>query len=207
MRSRRKPPAAPGSPEAGFSLVEGLMAAALLLIVAVSILPLFYRALESNLFGGRRSQLATFASGDLEALNQQPVDQSAWSVSAAPGGVLDLGTSFWEDLTQTNPETLGDERWDAPWTVGNTPTAGPGVLTLWRSDAEVRKYALADVQILVGAGGGVVTGGAHPMLFDNPLTDDDGAHFTELRVTIKEMRDALPAASGKRITVGQLRAF
>ena len=43
--------------DAGFSLVEGLIAAALLLVIAVSILPLFTRALKSNLSGGRASQL------------------------------------------------------------------------------------------------------------------------------------------------------
>ncbi|MCP4250943.1 MAG: hypothetical protein GY778_28230 [bacterium] len=204
MTGRRRPPApvAPStSSDSGFSLVEGLIAAALLLVIAVSILPIFVRALDNNLSGGRRSQLSTFASGDLEALNQVPIDQDAWSVAGEPGGVLSLGSRFWANGSVSNPVTLGDERWV------DLETDAPGELILWQSDAAIRKYSLADIQILVGAGGGLVSGGANPMLFDNPLTDDEGGHFTELRLTIKENRDALPAASGRRITIGHFRAF
>ena len=50
---------------------------------------------------------------------------------------------------------------------------------------------------MVTAGGA----GASPFLFDNPLTSDDNAHLTEIRVTVKEQREALPAASGQRVTI------
>ena len=45
------------------------------------------------------------------------------------------------------------------------------------------------------------------MLLDTPLTDDENAHLLEFRVTMKENREALPAATGKRITVSHHRAF
>jgi len=200
MRTQSK--AAGAGAQAGFSLIEGLIAAALLLVVAVSVLPLFVRALESNLAGGRRSQLSTFAGAELEEVNQAPVDQAAWSVTGQPGGVLTLDSRFWDAGAPSVPDTLGDERW--------VDAEGDAVgLIQWQSDVTIRKYALADLQILIGSGpgGGVVSGGLNPMLFDDPLSDDEGAHFIERRVTVKERRAALPAATGKRITVSQLRAF
>ena len=188
--------------QAGFSLVEGLIAAALLLVIAVSVLPIFMRALESNLSGGRSSQLSTFVSTDLEGVNQEPVDQDAWDVGGTGTGVLDLGDDFF-DLGPSSPSLyVGDEK----WVDTEADATGPGSL-LWRRNISVRKYSLADVQILVGAGGGLVTAGESPMLFDAPLTDDAEAHLAEIRVTIKERRDGVPAASGKRVTTGHFRAF
>ena len=207
MRTNHQPPAAgrPRSGEAGFSLVEGLIAAALLLVVAVSVLPLFTRALESNISGGRSSQLSTFVTADIESVNQMLVDRDEWDV-AASGGTLDLGTTFW-DLgplfdTAGVPDTLGDEAWvDAV-----TDAQGP---VLWSRNISVRKYSLADLQILAGTdvAEDALTAVGNPMLFDMPLTDDEDAHIVEVRVSIKENRDALPVGSGKRITVGHFRAF
>ena len=192
----------PARGQAGFSLIEGIIAAGLLLVVAVAVLPIFVRALDSNLSGGRRSQLSTFASGELEELNQQSVDQAAWSVAGAPGGVLERGSRFWDSGPNLEPDLLGDEAW-----VDVLP-ADPDRLVLYqRSSSTVRKYNLADIQIVVGAGGGLASSGVDPMLFDSPLADDDGAHLTEIRVSIRENREALPAASGKRITVRQFRVY
>ncbi len=200
MRTTRR---IPSNGQAGFSLVEGLIAAALLLVVAVSVLPIFIRALDSNLAGGRRSQLSTFASGELEELNQESVDQAAWSVAGAPGGVLELGSRFWDIGADVDnaPEKLGDEKWV------DLEGDAAGLILFQRSSASVRKYNLADIQVVVGAGGGLASSGANPMLFDNPLADDDGAHLTEIRISIRENRETLNAASGKRITVRQFRVY
>ncbi len=190
--------------EAGFSLVEGLIAAALLLVISISVLPLFTRALESNISGGRSSQLSTFVSADIEAVNQLPVDGDAWDLPMS--GVLDLGTQKWDVGALFDADAvhyLGDEKWVDDGDSHDGPL-------MWSRNAEVRKYSLADIQILIGTSGGLVTGGAagaSPFLFDNPLTTDENAHLAEIRVTVKEQRNALPAASGKRITVGHFRSF
>lgn len=191
--------------QAGFSLIEGLIAAALLLVIAVSILPIFVRAIDSNLSGGRASQLSTFVSADIEGVNQEPVDQDAWDVAASlTPGVLDLGDDFWDIGPPLPGLKLGDEK----WVDLETDATGPGSL-MWSRNVSIRKYSLSDVQILIGTdpAAGLVTGGVSPMLFDNPLTDDSEAHIAEVRVTLKERRDALPAASGKRMTVGHFRSF
>ncbi len=191
--------------ESGFSLVEGLIAAALLLIIAVGVLPLFTRALESNIAGGRSSQLSTFVGADIEIVNQGPVDDDDWSIAGEPGGVLDLGTKYWDIgnlYSPTVPDELGDEKWLDEADVGSHE--GP---IMWGLSASVRKYSLADLHILLGTGGVLVTEGESPFLFDDPLTDDENAHIAEVRVTIREERTGLPAATGQRITVGHYRAF
>ena len=197
-------PRNPARSQCGFSLVEGIIAAALVLVVAVAVLPIFVRALDSNLSGSRRSQLSNFVSGGLEELNQGPIDRDEWSVEGVPGGVLaagpGLGSSFWDAGADYEPDRLGDEKWVA------TEASAAG-LVLFERNADLRKYSLSDIQIVIGAGGGVTTGGGDPLLFDNPLTTDDAAHLTEMRVSIKENREALPVASGKRITVSHFRAF
>ncbi len=199
-----------GHRQAGFLLIEGLIATALLLVVAVSTLPLFTRALENNLSGGRSSQLSTFVVGDIESVNQTPVDQDAWMVGTTPEGVLDLDSRYWDmgPLYDTDtPNFLGDEKWIA------SEDEAEGLI-LWSRSASVRKYSLADIQIVISSdAGGVVTGGDDPsadfspMLFDNPLTDDSNAHLTEMRVTIREQRGTLAASTGRGMTVGHFRAF
>ena len=199
MRKMNKP-----AGQAGFSLVEGLIAAALLLVIAVSVLPIFMRALESNLSGGRSSQLATFVTTDIEAVSQEPVDQDAWDVGGTGTGVLELGEDFW-DMGPPLPNLfLGDEK----WVDTEADATGPSSL-MWSREIEIRKYSLADIRLVIGSGGaaGLVTEGASPWLFDNPLTVDTGAQLTELRVSVKEKRDSIPAATGKRITVSHYRAF
>ncbi|MCP3961586.1 MAG: hypothetical protein GY719_27405 [bacterium] len=195
--------------EEGFSLVEGLIAAALLLVVAVGILPLFMRALESNISGGRSSQITTFVSADIEAVNQLIVDRDEWDLTGSDFLTLDVGTNtgtdFWDIGTLSDgvqPARLGDEE----WVDEETDATGP---ILWSRDMVLRKYSLGDVQILAGTDAtadALVTVG-HPMLFDSPLDTDLNAHLTEIRVTIQENRAEIPSASGQRITVGHFRTF
>lgn len=193
--------------EAGFSLVEGLIAAALLLVIAVSVLPLFTRAMESNISGGRSSQMSTFVSADIEAVNQTLVDRDDWSVDAS-GGVLDLGTVYWDTGPLFGavgvPDKFGDER----WTTDADPNNAQGLL-LWSRNTSIRKYSLSDLQILAGTdtAEAEITAVGHPMLLDTPLTSDQNAHLTEVRVSIKENRENLPVGIGRRITVGHIRIF
>ncbi len=229
MRSKRRsiPMATQGRrrpSEAGFSLVEGLMAAALLLVVAVSVLPLFMRALESNIRGGRSSQVSALVTAELEAINQSVVDRPEWQLTGGDVGVRETGTLFWdmgEQAAGGNPAKIGDEGW-IDVDGGDVPVG----LVLWQRRLDVRKYSMADVHSGVTSTGGVVgfeTLG-DPRFLDSPLaTDDDGdlynAHLTEFRVHIVEDRDGKPAEvavggdsdntiwMGQRMTIGHFRTF
>ncbi len=193
------------SAEAGFSIVEGLVAAALLLIIAVSILPMFTRALQNNLAGGRASQLSTFATADIESANQGTINRDEWDLLGTTDGVVSLDRQYWDTGPQFNdgaPDHVGDEQWRAD------RDDSQGLVLFWR-DTSIRKFSLADLQVLAsvdGSTGGVSVVG-HPMLLDTPLTSDTNAHLVEVRVTIKENRQQTPARSGLRITVGHMRAY
>lgn len=202
MRSRA------AASQEGFSLVEGLMAAALLLVVAVSVLPVFMRAVESNTRGGRASQLTSQVNARLESINQAFISRTEWQLAGDGNSVLATGTDWW-DLgalyEEGDPAAIGDER----WVVDKNDADGP---VLWSRQMDVRKYSFADVHSTISVGGVDFATRGDPRWFDSPLvTEDDGsvynAHFTEFRVHIIEDREGIPLDSGQRMTVGHYRAF
>ncbi len=194
--------------EAGFSLVEGLIAAALLLVVAVSVLPLFMRALESNTRGGRASQVTTLVTAAIEEINQATVDRADFQLTGSESGIRETGTMYWDMgalYEEGSPAKLGD----AEWIADDTTASGP---VLWSRDLDIRKYSFADVHTSIKVGDQELTTLGDPRWFDSPLeTDDDGdlynAHITEFRVHIVEDRDGIPLDSGQRMTVGHFRTF
>ena len=204
---RRLPRASWRRSESGFSLVEGLIAAALLLVIAAGILPLYTRAVSSNIAGGRSSQLSAFASADIEEDNQTSVDRADWSLGLS-GGVLDLGTLFWVGgqvyASEAVPYTIGNQH--QKWLASPADSDG---LVFWSRNVTIRKYSLSDLQILAGTdvSDDEITAVGHPMLLDTPLTDDANGHLTEFRVSIKERRGTLPAATGQRTTVSHFRTL
>ncbi len=206
--SHRADHAAPPAREAGFSLIEGLMAAALLLVVAVSVLPLFMRALDSNTRGGRASQVSTLITAALEELNQATVDREDFQLTGGDSGVRETGTMFWDMgalYEAGNPAEIGDERWVAD----KGDATGP---VLWSRELDIRKYSFADVHSSLEVGDSAIATLGDPRWFDSPLqTDDDGnlydAHITEFRVHIVEDREDVPINSGQRMTVGHFRTF
>jgi Tfp pilus assembly major pilin PilA len=54
--------------EAGFSMVEALIAAAILLIIAIGMIPLFTRSMVNNALGSDYTQATTFGKTSLEKL-------------------------------------------------------------------------------------------------------------------------------------------
>lgn len=200
------------SAQGGFSLIETLIAAALLFVVAVSILPLFSRALQSNVAGGWSTMMTNFVGESLESANQMVLDHQ--DLDLPVGGVLDLGAQYWSSGGNSSDSNLiiGDESW------GDDP-AGPGFV-LWMRRAKVRKYSFADISIgtISSDGSNTLVPLGHPELFDSPLTADDGAdgykaHLTEFRVTIQPCRgcdgnepDAV-LNLGQRMTVSHFRAY
>ncbi len=209
-------PSSPSRREAGFSLIEGLMAAALLLIVAVSVLPLFMRALESNTRGGRASQLSALTVGALEEVNQATVDREDFQLDGTTtvlpdgtiAGVRHTGTVYW-DLgklyEEGDPADIGDERWVADKDFA----AGP---VLWSRSLDVYKYSFADVHRAITVGASSLSTLGDPRWFDSPLNSDDegdlyDAHITEFRVHIVQDREGIPVGSGQRMSIGHFRTY
>ena len=83
--SRARPQA-----EAGFSLIEALIAALLLLFIVIGVLPLFSRAMMNNIQGNDSSNISNSAVGGFEELLALPFDNQALTL---PGGAAENTTT------------------------------------------------------------------------------------------------------------------
>ena len=80
--------------EAGFSLVEGLIAAVILLFVILGVLPLVSQSMLNNLQGNDSTQQAQAAIDDLERFSSLPFNSEEYSVPAGStlGSFVDVFT-------------------------------------------------------------------------------------------------------------------
>jgi hypothetical protein len=83
------------SSEAGFSLIEGLIATALLLLVLVGILPLFSNAMLNNLRGNDASQVANGTVDGFERLSSLPFDNFFINPVGAAGAAQVVRDDVW----------------------------------------------------------------------------------------------------------------
>jgi Tfp pilus assembly protein PilV len=121
--------------EAGLSLIEAVVAAFLLLVIALGLIPLFTRSIVDNSSGNDSTQASNHGRTHLEALIQAPFNSQRLAVAA--GQPFSQRTDSW---AQGNPDELGDasEGW---W---------PGVPTdrgqvLWQRTTRVSQYSISDL--------------------------------------------------------------
>jgi type II secretory pathway pseudopilin PulG len=107
----------------GFSIIEALIAAAILLLVAIGVLPLFVRAMTNNVSGSESTRVSNFSKTGTETLAQLHFGSAGMTPAAAT-------FQYWED---PNPAIDGDEAWVV------TPTSGLEVT--WRRSVAIRQYA------------------------------------------------------------------
>jgi hypothetical protein len=118
--------------ESGFSVVEALIAAALLLIMAVGILPLFLRAMSNNYSGSESTRISNFGKSQVEDLFQLDFNHADVTITANTENVLP--EQFW---AEGDPGYASDA--NEGWTVGPlTPAHGS---VLWHREAMVRQYS------------------------------------------------------------------
>ncbi len=141
-------PRTPAGAEHGFSLVEVLIAAGLLLIVTVGILPMFTTSITNNIQGKQSTETTNLARSELERLIQLPF--------AAPELTLATGAT---ELLRTEKWSQTSKQWYA---VGSFPA---GEIDQYDREVRVRQFlvtALDDgildpaTELLPGA----ATGGA-----------------------------------------------
>jgi type II secretory pathway pseudopilin PulG len=147
----------------GFSLVEVLFAAALLLIIAVGILPLFTQAMVNNVAGRNSTMAANHGRSEVESMVQLPFNDPRIQVTA---GTETTWTEWW---TEGDADRVGDtaEGW-----FDVEPVAG----VWWRRDLRVRQYSVADLETL-----------GNLQEFDSPLaagTEPGFVHLREIEVLI-----------------------
>jgi Tfp pilus assembly protein PilV len=180
------PPTVEAYAEAGFSLVETLIAALLFLVVVVGMLPLFLSSITNNVAGNDYLHATNFARSDLEQLHKLPFTDPSLTIA---GGSTSTTTT---DYFAQNPLLTGVGQWQT------TATASAPQLVLWKRSATVRQYsvdALADDDNLTTSE--ALDGGADPIF----------VHLKEVRVQLTGQRQTSSFGPARQLTFRVLKAF
>ncbi len=122
--------------QGGFSIVEVLIAAAILLIITIGILPMFTRSVLSNVAGAQSTLATNYGKTQLETLAEKPFGDATLTV---PGGATQLlATDYW---TQGSSGAMGDP--NEGFTA--TPTASGRGLVLWQRTTRVQQFNVFDL--------------------------------------------------------------
>lgn len=152
----RRPAARRRDAQAGFSLLETLIAGGILLIIALGLIPLFTQSMMNNSLGNDYTLASTLSKGELETLQKMPfenldvvvaqgateterlgyMEQPALGKPVEPSHweVVDPGNARWERTTvirQYNVRALSDDDWrfeEDELKVGGDPVLQPGEL-------------------------------------------------------------------------------
>src|SRR5436305_13986434 len=93
MRETSRPPAhGPAAGEAGFSLVEALVATGILLVIAIGVIPLFASSILNNTRGSDSTVSTNHSRSQVENLLQLPFNSPSLSV---PATVSQAETDEW----------------------------------------------------------------------------------------------------------------
>lgn len=171
---------------AGFSVVEALVAALLLMFIALGLIPLFARALRDNTAGADATQASNHGRARLEEYQQLPFNNQ--DLTLAPGALaLDRDESW----AQGSRDDVGDP--DEGWWAGSP--SGRGLL-LWHRATTVRQYGMNDLD---------------DSRLDNPLpggTQPAFIHLKEVEVRLESERPAQsPLGPGRQVTFRVLKPF
>lgn len=169
---------------AGFSVVESLIAALILLIIAMGVIPLFARALRDNTTGADATQASNHGRARLEEFKQLPFNNQA--LALAPGALSLASDESW---AQGARDSFGDEAW-----LPGAP-AGRGLL-LWTRTTTVRQYGMNDIDD--GRLGTPLAGGTQPAF----------VHLKEVEVRLESERPvSSPLGPGRQVVFRVLKPF
>lgn len=165
--------------EQGFSLIEVLIAAGILLVVALGVLPIFAQAIVNNRAGADYTQATNFAKSEIERLYALPFSHP--------------------DLTVVGDETERVQYFSQEqkiWIDGAAPPEDP---PLWTRTTIIRQYGVGGFVDLDKNGSleGSLPGGA-PETF---------VHVKELEVRVESGRSGGPLGAGKRITLRVYKSY
>lgn len=172
--------------QAGFSLVESLVAALILLFIALGLIPLFARSLRDNTSGADSTQASNHGKAKLEEYLQIPFNNQA--VDLAPASTSTVAGESW---AQGDAAQVGDA--DEGWWAG--APSGRGRL-LWSRQTTVRQYGISDLDD--GKLGDPLPGGTEPVF----------VHLKEVEVRLESEREpGNPLGGGRAVTFRVLKPF
>lgn len=200
---------------AGMSLIETIFASAILLFVAIGLLPLFVRSSFNNIRGADATRASQHARSQQEDLLVEAIDDRRFdltrplpehTVQVADVGVggdeMLLGDAFWDRAAgapDPNHFRVGDGAWVSD------PAASQGIV-FWRRRSIIRQYTYADIAdgVIDASSPDQLATLGNARLFDRPLTSSaDGSlnHFKEQDVQLESQR-----AGGQDLGAGSLRS-
>lgn len=190
MQSRRHRPAARRG-EAGFSIVEALIAAAILLVIALGLLPVFSRAINDNVTGNDSTQATNGSRTEVEELLQLPFGNTRLLVAS---GQTQAQTKDYYTRAKSDAGTDTYQIGDATegWTTDAT-AAGRGPV-LWNRTTTVEQYGITDL---------------NDGKLDTPLdgsTQGNFVHLKQIQVQIENPKKDL-FGNGQGITLTIIKAF
>jgi len=171
-------------PEAGFSLIEALIATGILLMIAVGIIPLFATSILNNTRGADSMSATNYGRSQIETLEGMVLKQTP-AVSVAAGQKQLVTSEYWTPgaTNQINDSSEG-------WYAGTAPS---GTLATWTRQTTVTEFGLSAVD-------------------DGfPSTDaQDGSAtpmFTMIQVDLNSGKLSGILGNGERITMRMIRAY
>lgn len=170
--------------ETGFSLIEAVIAAFLLLVIALGLIPLFSRSIVDNSSGNDATQASNHGRTQLEELIQAPFNNRRLAVP--PGQNFSQTSDSW---TQGNPDELGDA--SEGWWPGVPADRGQ---ILWRRWTRVRQYSIGDLDD--GVLNRPLDGGMQPNF----------VHLKEIEVVMDSQRSAV-IGGGRDFTLRVIKPF
>jgi Tfp pilus assembly protein PilV len=114
--------------EAGFSLIEALIAAAILLIISIGMIPMFTQSILNNAAGSDQMQGSVFAKDDLETLQDSAFASTNLLI---PGASVESLTT---DYFMAGTTAQGDESW--------ATTAPTTAAARWNRTTRVTQYSI-----------------------------------------------------------------
>jgi type II secretory pathway pseudopilin PulG len=171
---------------AGFSVVEALIAAAILLIIAIGVLPLFTRAIMDNQAGNDSSTVTNFARSQVEDRFQLNFNDA--NLTLPVSGATELATT--DSWAQGVPNEIADNT--EGWYAGAPTDKGP---LLWTRTTTIRQYNVNDLD--------------DNGQFDTPLagtTDPGQVHLKEIEVNLVGQRLGGPLGASKQIRLRTLKS-
>lgn len=178
--------------EAGFSLVEVLIAAVLLLFIALGLVPLFGRAISDNAAGSDSSQATNGNRSRMEEALQLPFGNEVLDV---PNGQL---TGEVRDFWTKGSAKIGDayERW---WpSADGTPPADKG-LVLWDRQLVTQQYSMN----AFGKDDFSLT----PEEREPGGTERIYVHLKEIEVVLESEKDSAILGGGRRVAFRVYKPF
>lgn len=175
------------SAEAGFSLIEALIAAAILLVIALGLIPLFTRSIVDNSLGNDATQASNHGKTHLEELLQLPFNNQRLTVPAG-GAQLQAVDTF----ALGNQNQIGDAA--EGWWPGAPTDKGR---VAWTRTTTVRQFGIGDLDDGVLDPKEAKPGGTQPIFI----------HLKEVEVQMDSSRQLRLPAGNRGLTLRVLKPF